>query len=58
VDHPFVLRKGRFGIGDTRKPSSFDTLDVLCDTLYMTASHLVAYDVFQAWVWTISLELT
>src|SRR5262245_24717488 len=29
---PFVLRHGRFGIGDTRKPSSFDTLDVLGDT--------------------------
>ena len=27
-----------------------------CDTLYVTTSHLVAYDVFQAWVGTISLE--
>jgi hypothetical protein len=28
---PFVLGNSRLGIGDTRKPPSFDTLDVLCD---------------------------
>src|SRR5262247_1976315 len=29
---PCVLHNGRFGRGDTRKPSRFDTLDVLGDT--------------------------
>jgi hypothetical protein len=28
---PFVLGNRRLGIGDTRKPPSLDTLDVLCD---------------------------